>query len=106
MNRATLGYLILAIGVILGLYWNYEISQDLGSEKFKRSYDVNQFLYEQCLRDNERDLIIIEALKDARRRAEVSLQNEPALRNYEVGQIQEQINKLTPEEGQCNPPER
>lgn len=85
-NRA--GYLVLSLGVVAGLFFSWKNDNAIKDVNNKQT----KFILEQCRRDDMRNYVVIDALEGAQRRAIFTYKDDPFIRNYEVGRIQEQIN--------------
>lgn len=84
------GYGILAVGVIVGLFGAYKNDSAIKEVNTKQT----RFIIQQCLRDDSRNDIVIESLRGAKRRAIVTYQNNPDLMEIELLRIQDQIDKF------------
>lgn len=98
LNR--IGYVILAVGMVLGLYFARDYSKQINQERINRAKEVNTFLVAQCEREEFRDAIIIGALEDAKRRAEASI-TDPVRKKFEMDRLQASIEKLQSQINEC-----
>lgn len=86
-TQHKLGYGLLALGVIAGLFGAWENDNSIKAVNKQQT----QFILQQCQRDNARNGIVIESLEGAQRRAAITFKDEPALAALEIGKIQQQI---------------
>lgn len=59
----------IVVAIAGGFYFSDTRDKDIKEDATNRSIDINQFLRQQCARDDFRDQIIIGALEDAKRRS-------------------------------------
>jgi hypothetical protein len=99
-RRKILLYVAIVTVIFGGFYWSDTKDKMLAGDQVERAVDVNAFLLAQCKRDDFNSKIIIGALQDAKRRAQLSIKN-PYQRFYEVGKIQYSIDQVKSQLGDC-----
>ena len=71
-----------------------------------RAVELNEAIYQQCVRDETQDAVIVEQLRAARRRLRLSLPPGNIERIYQDAVLTDGINALEPpDESPCQPPE-
>ena len=63
----------VTVAYVVGLVLVTNLAHQIEQDRINRSRELNRFLAVQCSRDQLRDAVIIEALKDARARARILL---------------------------------
>lgn len=66
-------FLAVTVAYVVGLVLVTNLAHQIDRERIHRAQELNRFLKVQCQRDQLRDGVIIDALKDARLRARVLL---------------------------------
>src|ERR1051325_1066888 len=94
------GYLILAVGVIIGLFFSGLSLKHTSEARKERAALVTHYFRQQCTNDKNRDAVLIRALQDAIQRAEKSI-NDPIARNQAVLKLVAEIDDLKKLEGNC-----
>lgn len=81
------------------------LARELNGERIERARVINEFIYEQCIQDEIRDVVVVSQLKLALTRARATLPaGSPILLQQEQA-ILDGINALEPEDEQdCSPP--
>ena len=84
---------------------NEALIKKVNAERIARTQAINEFIYEQCLQAETRDVVIVEQIRADLERARVLLPaNSPILRRQEQ-ELLDGINALEPENEQdCRPP--
>ena len=107
--------LIMIIPLIgAGIIWRHEVQARLNDdlnlvrrldrERLERAEAINEFVFQQCIEAEVRDVVIVQQLKAAIIRARASLPPGPLLRQ-QVQALKDGINVLEPaDEPDCNPP--
>lgn len=89
-TKNRVGYMVLAIGVSLGLFAAYRNDSNITKVNEKQT----NFIIQQCQRDDARNDIVVESLEGAKRRAIVTYKDNPILKEVEIARIQGQINEF------------
>ena len=63
----------VTIAYVVGLVLVTDLAHQIDRDRIHRAQELNRFLTIQCRRDQLRDAVIIDALKDARARARILL---------------------------------
>ena len=79
----------VTIAYIVGLVLLTDLAHQIERDRINRGRELNRFLKIQCQRDQLRDAIIIEALKDARARARILLHGQT--RNRQIHNLTDGI---------------
>jgi len=96
-----LGYGLLTVGVVVGLYAGYKNDQGLKEVNNKQT----TFIVSQCKRDKVRDDSVIQALEDAKVRVRIQFAtSNPDALATSLAKIQHSINTLKHKE-KCEVPE-
>lgn len=99
-RRRLIVWAILVVVIGGGFYLSNQRDTKITHDVAERSIDLNEFLRLQCSRDDYRDLVIIGALQDAKRRAQASIED-PFKRQFEVTRIQLSIDQIKSQRGDC-----
>lgn len=87
--------------------WHREdraLIQRVNSERLERARAINEFVYEQCIQAEIRDVVLTQQLQAAIKRTRASLPD-GALRRQQIQVLQDGINVLEPAgEPDCTPP--
>ena len=109
-----LAFVVVIPLIAVGVLWRHEqnaritdakqIAVQIEAERVARGRALNAFVYEQCIENEIRDVVIVEQLRAAKARARETLP--PGLRRDEqLDTIQAGIDALEPEnEESCRPP--
>jgi hypothetical protein len=89
-TKNRLGYMVLTIGVILGLFAAFRNDSNIRDVNDRQT----NFIIQQCERDDSRNDIVIESLRGAKRRAIVTYRSNADLLYIEVQRIQDQIDEF------------
>lgn len=101
-GRATVAVVLSTIALLICIIANTGLlllTARINEEKHNRAIQVNTFLEAQCNRDALRDAVIVQALEDAKRRAQASLGGQEEI--DAVAAIQASINQLEIFGGNC-----
>lgn len=85
---------------LIGTVGSIALSISIKQEKKARTKQVDTFLQRQCSRDEFRDGIIVQALRDAQGRAAASI-GDPLVKHAAILKLQIQINKLETLHNKC-----
>ena len=91
---------IALVGSFGTLAYSITSARDIRHERDARRMQVDRFLKLQCDRDQYRDGIVIQALKDAQARAEASIPD-TTMKRVQIQHLQIEINKLQGLHGKC-----
>lgn len=84
---------------------NETLVRRLNAERIARTQVINEFIYEQCVAGEVRDIVIVEQLRAAKRRVRSTLPVGSVLREQQLESLDDGINALEPEnERDCTPP--
>lgn len=84
---------------------NTALIKQVNAERIARTRAINEFIYEQCVRGERRDVVIVQQLEAALSRARASLPKGSRLLVQQEEILLDGINTLEPEnEADCNPP--
>lgn len=97
---AVAGYLVLAIGVVLGLYFTVQNTRKITNERADRSLDLDSYLRRSCARDKDKDAIFISILANAARQARVS-DLTPRVRQLSVHNLETAIKGIKAIDARC-----
>lgn len=100
IDRAVLGYTIMAIGVCLGLFFSFQNQGKIKDERRDRSIQVNRYFRQQCKHDGDRDKILIGTLQDAVVRIQLS-NSDPREKNATIYSLNRRINELRGLQAKC-----
>jgi hypothetical protein len=100
-RRALVGYVLLAVGVALGLFFTWRNTRQLTNERADRSIQLNQYLALSCARDKDKDAIFVAILDDAIRRTEKSVRSDPATRRAVVENLRHSITEIHLIDSRC-----
>lgn len=89
-TQNRIGYLLLTIGVTVGLVAAYKNDSAIKDVNRKQT----NFIIQQCQRDDKRNDIVIDSLKGAQIRAKIALKNNPVAQAIEVQRIQDNIRQF------------
>jgi hypothetical protein len=105
---AWVGYLILAIGVCLGLYVSYNSSQrevrlshEVINERATRSQELDRYLAKSCRRGVVKDNVYIEILRDSIASVRASPQYDAAVKQAYIKKTLNNIARIRAVEVQC-----
>ena len=87
-SRPLIGYLILTIGVAVGLYFTWQNTRQITNERAARSVALNNYLARGCVRDARKDAIFIGILRDSIRAVRVRPGLDPAVRRGYIAKQQ------------------
>ena len=108
--------LVIAIPLVIGfgayrditndqIRRNVELIKTLNAERIARTQAINEFIYNQCVQAEVRDVIIVQQLEAAKRRARATLPRGSAILEDQLGVLDDGINALEPDtEQDCVPP--
>lgn len=100
-RRATIGYLILAIGVAVGLWFTWKNTQQITNERAARSVALNGYLARGCVRDARKDAIFIGILRDSIQSVRARATIDPAIRRAYIVKQQRNIAAIQAVDRQC-----
>lgn len=100
-RRALTGYLILAIGVAVGLYFTWKNTQQITHERAARSVAVNDYLARGCMRDETKDAIFIGILRDSIQSVRARTTIDEAIRRAYIAKQQRNIQAIQAVDRQC-----
>lgn len=108
MHRAVVaGYVILAVGVCIGLYFATAASTDAkkaatiaANERAARSVELNRYLAKQCERDEDKDAVFVGILNDSLERARTA-HIDPALRAAYIRKTSDDIARIRAVDRRC-----
>ena len=84
---------------------NEDLTRQLNAERIARTRVINEFIYEQCVKGELRDVVIVQQLQAALSRARATLPEGSALLAQQEQTLLDGINTLEPaNETDCNPP--
>ena len=84
---------------------NEALIRTVNSERIARTRAINEFIYQQCVAGELRDVVIVEQLRAALSRARATLPPGSPVLVHQEQAILDGINTLEPEnEADCNPP--
>ena len=83
---------------------NEALIRRVSAERIARTRAINEFIYDQCVLGEVRDVVIVQHLKDAKKRARATLPPGQLLQN-QLESLDDGINALEPpDEPDCQPP--
>lgn len=97
---AVAGYLVLAIGVVLGLYFTVQNTHKITSERADRFRNLSDYLARSCARDKDKDAIFISILANAAKQTRVSGLT-PRVRQLSVHNLETAIKGIEEIDANC-----
>lgn len=114
MHRALVGMavtmaLIVVIPLLIGFAGYRHVVSDqinrVNQERIARTQVINEFIYEQCLQAEVRDVVIVQQLRAAIKRARASLPPNSSVLDQQIQTLKDGIAVLEPaNEPDCKPP--
>lgn len=96
-NKNRIGYGILTLGVVLGLFFSYRNDAAIEDVNIRQSELIEiqrEFIIDQCDRDKIKDQVIIKNLQDEKFRVAQTLKNDPVLSSFITERLNKQIRDI------------
>lgn len=98
---AVIGYLVLAVGVSLGLYFTVQNTRQITNERAERSLGLNGYLTRSCARDKDKDAIFISILSNAVKHTRATSNLTPQARRNSIHSLEVAIEGIKAIDVRC-----